>query len=85
MLEHAGEDGLCELVHVFDDEAVTVGAPGDDVGPRGVLEHPERELVLEQRRHGMDALVELLDKVGGGGHIRLALVLYGVLVRRGGR
>ena len=40
VLEHAGEDGLCKLVHVLDDEAVAVGTPGDDVCPRGVLEHP---------------------------------------------
>lgn len=31
VLEHAGEDGLCELVHVLDDEAVAVGSPGDDM------------------------------------------------------
>ena len=37
------------------------------------------------RGHGMEhALVELLDKVGGGGHVRLALVLYRVLVGGGG-
>ena len=40
VLEHAGEDGLCEFVHVLDDEAVAVGAPGDDVCPGGVFEHP---------------------------------------------
>jgi hypothetical protein len=27
VLEHAREDGLCELVHVLDDKAVAVGAP----------------------------------------------------------
>ena len=40
MLEHARQDGLRELVHVLDDEAVALGAPGHDVGERGVLEHP---------------------------------------------
>lgn len=40
VLEHAREDGFCELVHVLDDEAVALGAPRHDVGERGVLEHP---------------------------------------------
>ena len=49
VLEHAGEDGLCELVHVLDDEAVTVGAPRDDVREGGILEHPSG-----QERNCMD-------------------------------
>ena len=32
MLEHAGQDGLCELVHVLDDEAIAIRTPRDDVG-----------------------------------------------------
>ena len=32
MLEHAGQDGLRELVHVLDDEAVAIRTPRDDVG-----------------------------------------------------
>ena len=41
VLEHAGEDGLCKLVHVLDDKAVAMRSPRDDVGKRGVLEHPK--------------------------------------------
>ena len=39
VLEHPGEDALCELVHVLDDEAVAVRTPRDDVRERRVLEH----------------------------------------------
>jgi len=42
VLEHAGEDGFCELVHVFYDESVTGLVPRDDVVERVVLEHPAR-------------------------------------------
>ena len=42
MLEHSGENGLCELVHVLDDEAVAEGAPGDDGREGRVFEHPTR-------------------------------------------
>ena len=40
MLEHAGEDGLCELVHVLYDEAIAVRTPRDDVRKGGIFEHP---------------------------------------------
>ena len=40
MLEHAGQDGLRELVHVLDDEAVAMRAPRDDGLERRVFEHP---------------------------------------------
>ena len=40
VLEHAGEDGLCELVHVLDDEAVAVWPPRDDVCKGRVFKHP---------------------------------------------
>ena len=42
VLEHAGEDGLCELVHVLDDEAVAVWPPGNHICEGGVFEHPNR-------------------------------------------
>ena len=32
VLEHPREDGLGELVHVLDDEAVAIRTPRDDVG-----------------------------------------------------
>ena len=40
MLEHAGEDRLCELVHVLDDKAVATRTPRDNVSEGGILEHP---------------------------------------------
>ena len=42
VLEHPREDGLCELVHVLDDEAVAVWPPGDDICEGGVFEQPNR-------------------------------------------
>ena len=43
MLEHAREDRFCELVHVFDDEAVAVWAPCDHRLEGRVLQHPDAE------------------------------------------
>jgi hypothetical protein len=40
VLEHAREDGLCELGDILDDKTVALGAPGDDVRKLGVFEHP---------------------------------------------
>ena len=41
VLEHPREDGLGELVHVLDDEAVALGPPRYDMREGGVLEHPD--------------------------------------------
>ena len=52
MLEHAGEDGLCELVHVLDDEAVAIRTPRDDVGEGGVFKHPLWQIEYERLGQG---------------------------------
>ena len=41
VLEHPREDGLGELVHVLDDEAVALGPPRYDMREGSVLEHPD--------------------------------------------
>lgn len=43
VLEHAGQDRLGEFGHVFDDEAVALRPPCDDVRKLRVLEHPAHE------------------------------------------
>ena len=42
MLEETGENDLCKLGHVLDDEAVTLDTPADNVCKHGILEHPNK-------------------------------------------
>ena len=43
VLKHPWEDGLRELVHVLDDEAVAMRTPRHDMGERRVFEHPAKD------------------------------------------
>jgi hypothetical protein len=44
VFEESGKDNFCEFGHVFDDEAVALGAPADDGRKRRVLEHSTKRV-----------------------------------------
>jgi hypothetical protein len=39
VLEHPGQDGFCEFVHVLDDKTVASGTPRNDMLEIGIFEH----------------------------------------------